>query len=166
MTYIELWWLYLYCIYGTVCVLLFCFFYYEAGNKNTMKVLVVLISLLSIVKSQSKYLFTCRVRRVWRYNRGNQESVNRRRRRRRRRREKKDTTQWPKKGQKDKHRSTKHTHKTKDRITQTPLKTECEISLPKYITNNREILYNDNFESVEKKLRYLVILTICYALIK
>ena len=31
------------------------------------------------------------------------------------------TTQWPKeKGQKDKQRSTKHTHKTKDRATRTP----------------------------------------------
>jgi hypothetical protein len=32
------------------------------------------------------------------------------------------TTQWPKeKWQKDKQRSTKHTHKTKDRVTRTPL---------------------------------------------
>jgi hypothetical protein len=32
-------------------------------------------------------------------------------------------TQWPKeKVQKDKQRSTKHTYKTKDRVTQTPLK--------------------------------------------
>jgi hypothetical protein len=32
------------------------------------------------------------------------------------------TTQWPKeKVQKDKQRSTKHTHKTKDRVTRTPL---------------------------------------------
>jgi hypothetical protein len=32
------------------------------------------------------------------------------------------TTQWPKeRGQKDKQRSTKHTHKTKDRVTRTPL---------------------------------------------
>ena len=32
--------------------------------------------------------------------------------------------QWPKeKGQKDKQRATKHTHKTKDRVTRTPLKT-------------------------------------------
>jgi LysM repeat protein len=38
--------------------------------------------------------------------------------------EEEQTTQWPKeKGQKDKQRSTKHTHKTKDRITRTPLKT-------------------------------------------
>ena len=34
------------------------------------------------------------------------------------------TTQWPKeKVQKDKQLSTKHTHKTKDRVTRTPLKT-------------------------------------------
>jgi hypothetical protein len=33
------------------------------------------------------------------------------------------TTQWPKeKVQKDKQRSTKHTHKTKDRATRTPQK--------------------------------------------
>jgi hypothetical protein len=33
--------------------------------------------------------------------------------------------QWPKgKGQMDKQRSTKHTHKTKDRVTRTPLKTQ------------------------------------------
>jgi hypothetical protein len=32
-----------------------------------------------------------------------------------------------KKGQNDKQRSTKHTHKTKDRITRTPLKTGGEL---------------------------------------
>jgi hypothetical protein len=31
------------------------------------------------------------------------------------------------KGQKDKQRSTKHTHKTKDRVTRTPLKTGSEV---------------------------------------
>ena len=37
------------------------------------------------------------------------------------------TTQWPKeKVQKDKQRSTKHTHKTKDRVTRTPLKMGVE----------------------------------------
>ena len=37
--------------------------------------------------------------------------------------EEKQTTQWPKvKIQKDKQRSTKHTYKTKDRVTRTPLK--------------------------------------------
>ena len=35
------------------------------------------------------------------------------------------TTQWSKeKGQQDKQRSMKHTHKTKDRVTRTALKTE------------------------------------------
>jgi len=38
------------------------------------------------------------------------------------------STQWPKeKGQKDKQRSTKHTHKSKDRVTRTPLKTGGEL---------------------------------------
>jgi hypothetical protein len=38
------------------------------------------------------------------------------------------TVQWPKeKGQKDKQQSIKHTHKTKDRVTQTPLKTKGEL---------------------------------------
>ena len=32
-----------------------------------------------------------------------------------------------KKEQKDKHRSTKHTHKTKDRVAQIPLKTSGEL---------------------------------------
>ena len=51
-------------------------------------------------------------RRVWRYQRGNQIPYI----------EDGQTTQWPKeKGQKDKQRSTKHTYKTKDRVTRTPL---------------------------------------------
>ena len=41
------------------------------------------------------------------------------------------TTQRPKeKVQKDKQRSTKHTHKVKDRVTQTPLKTGVNSSVP------------------------------------
>ena len=41
--------------------------------------------------------------------------------------EEEQTTQWPKeKVQKDKQRSTKNTHKTKDRVTRTPLKTGDE----------------------------------------
>jgi hypothetical protein len=37
-------------------------------------------------------------------------------------------TQWPKeKEKKNKQRSTKHTHKTKDRVTQTLVKTGCEL---------------------------------------
>jgi hypothetical protein len=39
------------------------------------------------------------------------------------------TTQWPKENvQNDKQRSTKHTHKIKDRVTRTPLKTVDELS--------------------------------------
>jgi hypothetical protein len=42
--------------------------------------------------------------------------------------EKEQTTQWPKeKAQKDKQRSTKHTYKTKDRVTRIPLKTGGEF---------------------------------------
>jgi Zn ribbon nucleic-acid-binding protein len=42
--------------------------------------------------------------------------------------EEEQTTQWPKeKVQKDKQQSTKHTHKTKDRVTRTPLKTGGEL---------------------------------------
>ena len=60
------------------------------------------------------------VRRVWRYQRGNQNPYI----------EEDQTTQWPKeKVQKDKQRSTKHTctYKTKDRVTRTPLKTGGEL---------------------------------------
>jgi hypothetical protein len=40
-------------------------------------------------------------------------------------------TQWPKeKVQKDKQLSTKHTYKAKDRVTQTPLKTEMNSGAP------------------------------------
>ena len=42
--------------------------------------------------------------------------------------EEEHTTQWSKeKAQKDKQRSTKYTHKTKDRVTRTPLTTEGEL---------------------------------------
>jgi hypothetical protein len=41
------------------------------------------------------------------------------------------TTQWPKdKVQKDKHRPTKHTYKTKDRVTRTPLKPGINSGAP------------------------------------
>jgi len=67
------------------------------------------------------YIFTkCKNngRRVWRYQRSNQNPYI----------EEEQTTQWPKeKTQKDKQRLTKHTYKTKDRVTRTPLKTESEF---------------------------------------
>ena len=63
------------------------------------------------IKEQHVIILT--LRRVWRYQRGNQNPYI----------EEEQTTQWPKeKVQKDKQRSTKHTHK--DRVTRTPLKPE------------------------------------------
>ena len=51
------------------------------------------------------------IRRVWRYQRGNQNPYI----------EEKQTKQWAKeKVQKDTQRSTKHAYKNKDRVTQTP----------------------------------------------
>jgi len=45
--------------------------------------------------------------------------------------EEEHTTQWPKeKVQKDKQRSTRHTYKTKDRITRTPLKPGMNSDAP------------------------------------
>jgi hypothetical protein len=58
------------------------------------------------------------VRRVWRYQRDNQNPYI----------EEDQTTQCPKeKVQKNKQRSTKHTHKTKDRVTRPPIKTGGEL---------------------------------------
>jgi hypothetical protein len=56
--------------------------------------------------------------KVWRYQRGNQKPYI----------EEEQTTQWRKeKVQKDKQRTTKHTYKTKNRVTRTPLKTGGEL---------------------------------------
>jgi len=53
------------------------------------------------------------IRRVWRYQRVNQNLYIK----------EEQTTQWPKENkQKDKQQSTKYTYKTKDRVTRTPLK--------------------------------------------
>jgi hypothetical protein len=57
-------------------------------------------------------------RRVWSQQRGNQIPNM----------EEEQTTQWPKeKIQKDKQRSTKHTHNTKDRVKRTPLKSRGKL---------------------------------------
>ena len=57
------------------------------------------------------------LRRVWRYQRGNQNPYI-----------EEQTTQWlNEKVQKDKQRSTKHTYKTKDRVTRTPVKVGGEL---------------------------------------
>jgi hypothetical protein len=65
--------------------------------------------------TMTKRYFT---KRVWRYQSGNQNSYI----------EEEQTTHWSKENvQKDKQRSTKHTYKTKDRVTRTPLKTAGEL---------------------------------------
>jgi len=79
-----------------------------------------------IKKSQFSWHVPRHLRRVWKYQRGNQNPYI----------EEEQTTQWPKeKVQKDKLRSRKHTHKTKDRVTRTLLKTggEKTYSLNIYI---------------------------------
>ena len=64
------------------------------------------------------HLYLCILRRVWRYKSGNLNPHIK----------DEQTTQWPKeKGQKDKQRSTKHTHQTKDRVTLTQLIPEGEL---------------------------------------
>jgi hypothetical protein len=51
--------------------------------------------------------------------------------------EEEQTTQWPKEEvQREKKRSTKHTHKTKDRVTRNPLKTGGELKLYRQHTGN------------------------------
>ena len=64
----------------------------------------------SSCSSCGTYRVTPVTRRVWRYQRGNQIPYI-----------EEQTTQWPKKKYK-RTRSTKDTYKTKDRVTQTPLK--------------------------------------------
>jgi hypothetical protein len=55
--------------------------------------------------------------------------------------EEEQTTQWPKeKVQKDKQRSTKHTYKTKDRVTRTLLKTGGELRYSGRISSSWELV--------------------------
>jgi hypothetical protein len=70
-------------------------------------------------------------RRVWRYQRGNQNPYI----------EEEQTIQWSKeKVQKDNQRSTKHTHKTTDRVLRTPIKTggvlRCSGRVRSFCTNS------------------------------
>jgi hypothetical protein len=73
------------------------------------------------------HYWTLSLRRVWRYQRGNQNPYI----------EEEQTTQWPReKVQKDKQRSTKHTYKTKDRVTRTPLKTGGELRCSRKVSSS------------------------------
>jgi hypothetical protein len=70
--------------------------------------LAIVLSVLQFTVSDYTFL-----RRVWRYQRGNQNPYI----------EEEQTKKWLKeKVQEDKQRSTKHTYKTKDRVSRTPLK--------------------------------------------
>ena len=74
---------------------------------------------LKIPKGQSETVYRRRTDNTMakRYQRGNQKPYI-----------EEQTTQWPKeKVQKDKQQSTKHTYKTKDRVTRTPLKIGGEL---------------------------------------
>ena len=86
-------------------------YFHNIGWESNIKIVYERINLK--VKANK----TFEVRRVWRYQRGNQKSYI-----------EEQKTQWPnEKVQKDKQRSTKHTYKTKDRVTRTPPKTGCEL---------------------------------------
>jgi len=57
--------------------------------------------------------------------------------------EEEQTTLWPKeKGQKDKQRSTKHTHKTKDWVTRAPIKTGSELRCSGRVSSSTSPIYN------------------------
>jgi hypothetical protein len=84
-------------------------------HSNGTYVLIIITIELYYHLHIYNYLYS---RGIWRYHMGNQNPYI----------EEEQTTQWPKeKVQKDKQRSTKHTYKTKDRVTRTPLKTGCEL---------------------------------------
>ena len=77
---------------------------------QSLRLLLEMIQLSSLTETYSITLCT---RRVWRYQRCNQNPYI----------AEEHTTQWSKeKAQKNKQRSTNHTHKTKDWVTQTSLK--------------------------------------------
>ena len=53
------------------------------------------------------------------------------------------TTQWPKeKGQRDKECTTKHTHKTKDRVTRTPLKIGDELKRSEIVSSSCSTMWH------------------------
>jgi len=86
------------------------------------------------VKAEVKY-----IRRVWRYQRGNQNPYI----------EEEQTTQWPKeKALKDKQRSTKHTYKTKDRVTRTQLKTGGELRCSGRVNGRNVDIYISEHDAI------------------
>jgi hypothetical protein len=75
--------------------------------------------------------------------------------------EEEPTTQWPKK--KDKQRSTKHTHKTKDLVTRTPLRIGDELMFDvmfnTVITSKSTEYCSPNWKKIVNKSVCIIILT-------
>jgi hypothetical protein len=89
-----------------------------------------------VIDSNGSYIV---LEKVWRYQKGNQNPYI----------EEEQTTQWPKERvQKDKQRSTKHTYKTKDRVTRCLIQT-IGISLEKQNRNENAIKQVDCIKTRE-----------------
>ena len=94
------------------------FLLFSVIHKKSLKILLDLCIMGYSWWTSFSSWSTILIRRVWEYQRGNQNPYI----------EEEQTTQWQKENvQKDKQRSTKHTYKTKDRVTRTPLKTGGEL---------------------------------------
>jgi len=92
------------------------FFVQQSETINNFEITTWFITF--VWKAYWNYNTYHHIRRVWRYQRGNQNPYI----------EEEQTTHWSnEKGQKDKQRSTKHMYKTKHRVTGTPLKTRGEL---------------------------------------
>jgi hypothetical protein len=90
-------------------------------EKLSFALLILVASLFKLSFHNLSYPPYDAISRVWRCQRGNQNPLN----------EDWQTAQWQKeKRQKDKQRPTKHTHKTKDRVARTPLKTGGKLKFP------------------------------------
>ena len=96
----------------------FLFVYFNTNSLKLWTTHIVLNIVLDPITGDVMNIVTLSNWRVWRYQRGNQNPYI----------EEEQTTQWSKeKVQQDKQRSIKHTYKTKDRVTRTPLKTGGEL---------------------------------------
>ena len=100
---------------------LFCILSGEATNIN------FIVSGLTTLVLQPTIYCTCGKKKSLKIQKEQSESVHWRRT---------DKTMTKEKVQKDKQRSTKHTHKTKDRVTWTPLKTGGELSCSGRVSNS------------------------------
>ena len=83
------------------------------------------------------------IRRVWGYQRGSQKPYV----------EEEQTTQWTKeKRERDKERSTKHTHTTKDRATRTQLKTGVKYTNKDYLVETVMVSNTSNINKTNNHL--------------